>query len=82
MNKMYVGNLAFSTTEDDLREHLSGHGDVKSVKIITDRDTGNSKGFGFVEMENVQSVIDALNGSNLDGRAIKLDVATEKPTRA
>lgn len=76
--KLYIGNLAFSVTEDALSERLSEFGQVESVKIITDRDSGQSKGFGFVEMgtdSEAQSAIDALNGTEFAGRAMKVNEA-------
>ena len=76
--KLYIGNLAFSVTEDALSERLSEFGQVESVKIITDRDSGQSKGFGFVEMgtdSEAQSAIDALNGTEFAGRALKVNEA-------
>ena len=59
--KLYVGNLPFSVTSDDLQALFSQHGEVHSVNLITDRDTGRPRGFGFVEMENAQAAIDVLN---------------------
>jgi RNA recognition motif-containing protein len=76
--KLYVGNLPFSVTSDDLQELFSQHGEVHSVNLITDRDTGRPRGFGFVEMENTQAAIDALNGHELQGRALKVNVARER----
>lgn len=76
--KLYIGNLAFSVTEDALSERLSEFGQVESVKIITDRDSGQSKGFGFVEMgtdSEAQSAIEALNGTEFAGRALKVNEA-------
>jgi len=68
---IYVGNLSFNATEESLQDLFSSIGEVESVKIITDQDTGRSKGFGFVEMENendANSAIKALNGSEINGR--------------
>ena len=82
--KLYVGNLSYNTHEDNLRSLFSSFGTVESVKIITDRDTGNSKGFGFVEMGSdteAQAAISGTNGSDLDGRAIKVNEAMDKPRR-
>jgi cold-inducible RNA-binding protein len=76
--KLYVGNLAFSVTEEALSQKLSEFGRVESVKIITDRDTGQSKGFGFVEMSSdseAHSAIDALNGADFNGRPLKVNEA-------
>lgn len=76
--KLYVGNLAFSVTEEALSEKMSEFGTVESVKIITDRDSGQSKGFGFVEMASdseANSVIDALNGTSFNGRPLRVNEA-------
>lgn len=76
--KIYVGNMSFDTNEDDLRKAFEAHGQVDSVSIITDRDTGRSKGFGFVEMSNdeeAQKAIDAMNGKDLDGRTLNVNKA-------
>ena len=81
-NKIYVGNLNYDTQEADLRALFSAHGAVQSVNIITDRDTGRSKGFGFVEMatdEAAKAAIAALNGQQIDGRAIRVNEAFDKP---
>ena len=82
--KLYVGNLSYGTTEDSLRSHFEQCGTVSDVIIITDRDTGRSKGFGFVTMdsdEGAQSAIDQLNGQDLDGRPLRIDEAREKTRR-
>lgn len=79
--KLYVGNLAYSTTDASLREAFSASGTVESVNVITDRDTGQSKGFAFVEMSSdseAQSAIQALNGTTVDGRQIKVNEARPK----
>ena len=81
---IYVGNLAYSTTEDDLRTAFEAYGEVSSAKIITDRDTGRSKGFGFVEMSddgNGNSAIEGLNGQELGDRAIKVNEARPREDR-
>lgn len=77
-SKLYVGNIAYSTTEDGLRDAFEPFGTIRSVTIITDRETGRSKGFGFVEMsspEEAQAAISAMNGTQLDQRTIKVDMA-------
>ena len=82
--KLYVGNLSYNTYEDNLRNLFTSYGAVESVKIITDRDTGTSKGFGFVEMsteEEAQAAINGTNGAELDGRTIKVNEAMDKPRR-
>jgi RNA recognition motif-containing protein len=75
--KIYVGNLPFSATEDSLRKHFGQHGQVHSVAIITDRDTGQSRGFGFVEMDNADAdkAIQALDQKEMDGRSLKVNEA-------
>ncbi|GAB6046207.1 hypothetical protein JCM19379_00290 [Methyloparacoccus murrellii] len=77
MKNIYVGNLSFKTTQDELREAFAQFGDVSSVNIITDRMTGQSKGFGFVEMEDAgaQVAIDKLNQTDLGGRTITVNEA-------
>ncbi len=82
--KLYVGNLSFNTGENRLRELFQNYGNVASAKIITDRDSGNSKGFGFVEMgsdSEAQAAISGTNGIDLDGRQIKVNEAMDKPRR-
>jgi cold-inducible RNA-binding protein len=75
--KIYVGNLTFQTTENDLKELFTPFGDVESVSIITDRDTGRSKGFGFVAMsdDRAEKAISQLNGTELNGRALTVNEA-------
>jgi len=75
--KLYVGNLSFGTTESDINNAFSQCGPVESVTIITDRDTGRSKGFGFVVMDDqgADKAIAALNGSQLDGRSLTVNEA-------
>ena len=85
--KLYVGNLPYSTTEEDLKEMFGAHGTVTSVSLINDRETGRSKGFGFVEFENdddAKKAIDALHGQDFGGRALVVNEArpkTERPER-
>lgn len=84
-NKLYVGNLGYNTTEANVKTAFEAHGEVTSVNLITDRDTGRSKGFGFVEMATdaeAEAAKSALNGTQLDGRALKIDVAKEREPRA
>jgi cold-inducible RNA-binding protein len=78
---LYVGNLTFNTTTADLETLFAQHGDVKEVRVINDRDTGRSRGFGFVEMESQEgadTAISALNGTNLDGRDLAVSIAKER----
>lgn len=82
--KLYVGNLSFSTTEAGVKNAFSEFGTVDTVNLITDRDTGRAKGFGFVEMGNTseaQAAIEGLNGKQLDGRAIVVNEARPKEDR-
>ena len=81
-SKLYVGNLPFSATEDEIRDFFSTVGDVQSVKIITDRDTGRSRGFCFVEMDNADSAITDLNGKELSGRKLTVSEAREREQRS
>ncbi len=81
---IYVGNLPYSTQEGDLREVFEAHGNVENVKIIRDRETGRSRGFGFVEMANdeeAQAAITALNGSDLGGRTLKVSFSKPRNDR-
>ncbi|MGH9413557.1 MAG: RNA recognition motif domain-containing protein [Terriglobales bacterium] len=84
MKNIFVGNLSFHTTEQDLRTAFEAFGAVSRISIMTDRDTGRSRGFGFVEMEDDQQgddAIAALNGSEIDGRALNVNVARPRPER-
>lgn len=79
--KLYVGNLPFSSTEEDLRQLFERHGSVDSVAVITDRETGRPRGFAFVEMSEASAASDAiraLDGSDLGGRDIKVNEAQER----
>lgn len=79
--KIFVGNLSFQVTDFDLEDLFKQYGEVVSAKVILDRDTNRSRGFGFVEMNSessVQSAIEALNGAEVKGRAINASVAKEK----
>jgi len=78
---LFVGNLAFATRDDGLRDFFAQIGEVQGARVITERDSGRSKGFGFVEFAdeaNNQKAIDALNGKELDGRAINISIAAPK----
>ena len=76
--KMYVGNMSYDTSEDDLRKAFEAHGQVDSVKVITDRDTGRAKGFGFIEMSSdteAKAAMEALNEKDFQGRSLKVNEA-------
>jgi cold-inducible RNA-binding protein len=82
--KLYVGNLPYSATEDGLKTHFSSAGSVASVKIIIDRETGRSKGFGFVEMESddgASSAVSQLDGQEYEGRSLRVSEAKPQPER-
>jgi cold-inducible RNA-binding protein len=82
--RLYVGNLPFSASEQDVRAAFESHGAVDSVHLVTDRDTGQMRGFGFVEFTDssaAQSAIDALNGQDMDGRALVVNEARPRPER-
>lgn len=84
LNKLYVGNLPYNTTEDDLREVFSEYGTVISSTIITDRETGRSKGFGFVEMSTeaeADAALNGMNGHDFGGRTLKVDKARPRADR-
>jgi RNA recognition motif-containing protein len=80
VTKLYVGNLPFTATEDGVRKLFSTHGTVETVALITDRDTGRPRGFGFVEMSNADAsrAMQALNGTDYEGRALKINEAQER----
>jgi len=81
---IYCGNLSYRMSEADLRQAFEAFGAVDSARIITDRETGRSKGFGFVEMPDngeAQAAIDALNGSELEGRVMNVNEARPRPDR-
>jgi len=83
--KLYVGNLSYDTSEASLRTAFEAHGEVTSVNLITDRDSGRPKGFAFVEMatpEDAQKARAALDGAQLDGRTLKVDEAKPQEPRA
>lgn len=78
---LYVGNLPFTSTSSDLEAMFSPHGAVTDASVITDRDTGRSRGFGFVEMESSEAArkaIDSLDGKDFEGRQLKVNVAKER----
>ncbi len=82
--KLYVGNLSYGVTNSDLEEMFAAHGSVQSAQVIVDRDTGRSKGFGFVEMESDQearAAIGALNGKEVEGRALTVNEARPREER-
>jgi RNA recognition motif-containing protein len=82
--KLYVGNLPYTATEQSLREAFAASGTVETVSLITDRDTGQSKGFAFVEMgtdSEAQAATEAMNGKMLDGRQIKVNEAKPRESR-
>jgi cold-inducible RNA-binding protein len=84
MTNIFVGNLSFSATEDAVRSMFESYGTVDRVSIVTDRETGRSRGFGFVEMTNdeeARSAIAALNGRQVDGRSINVNEARPKEAR-
>ena len=84
-NKLYVGGLPYSATEGQLQEIFSAHGTVESVKVITDRMTGRSRGFGFVEMSSqseAEAAIAALNNTQLEGRSLTVNVAKPQQPRS
>ena len=79
MKKLYVGNLAWAVTDEDLQTLFSEHGSVASASVITDRETGRSRGFGFVEIEDgAEAAIEALNGLDFKGRALRVNEAQSK----
>jgi RNA recognition motif-containing protein len=82
--KLYVGNLSYNTTEEGLRTHFANYGNVVSAKVVFDRETGNSKGFGFVEMETEEeanAAIAGTNGQEFEGRQLRVNEAMDKPRR-
>jgi RNA recognition motif-containing protein len=85
LKNIFVGNLNFNTSEDELRQLFEAHGQVDRVSIMTDRETGRSRGFGFVEMANseeAERAIAALNGSQIGGRTLNVNEARPKPERS
>jgi len=83
--RLYVGNLSYDSTEDSIRAAFSASGNVTDVHVMSDRDTGRPRGFGFVEMGSdaeAQAAIEAMDGANLDGRNIKVNEARERQPRS
>ena len=83
MTNIFVGNLSYQTTQDDLQAAFSAYGSVERVSIVTDRDTGQARGFAFVEMADAQAAataISQLNGTELNGRTLNVNEARPKPT--
>lgn len=84
MTTIYVGNLPFSATEDEVRKLFERHGSVESVKLVMDRETGRPRGFGFVDMPagEAQTAIQQTNGFQMGGRPLRVNEAQERPARA
>jgi RNA recognition motif-containing protein len=80
VTKLYVGNLPFTATDESVRALFSKHGTVEKVSLITDRETGRARGFGFVDMSNADAAraMQALNGTDFDGRALKVNEAQDR----
>ncbi|MFP6600807.1 MAG: RNA-binding protein [Deltaproteobacteria bacterium] len=80
---LYLGNIPYTATEDEISGIFSAHGEVKEVRIITDRETGRSRGFAFVEIEgnDVTAVIEALDGADYGGRTLRVNEAQERRSR-
>jgi cold-inducible RNA-binding protein len=84
-NKLFVGNLSFNTTENDLQDAFAAHGNVLEANLMMDRASGRSRGFGFITMsteEEAQSAINALNGASLDGRELTVNIAKPREERS
>ena len=84
-NKLYVGNLSYSVRDDDLQQQFSAFGQVQSAKVMMERDTGRSKGFGFVEMSNsqeAQTATEGMHGKNMGGRDLTVNIARPMEPRA
>ena len=82
--KLFVGNLSWNTDDETLRNAFAGYGELEDARVITDRETGRSRGFGFVTFHNADdanAAIDALDGADLDGRPIKVNPARERESR-
>jgi RNA recognition motif-containing protein len=84
-NKLFVGNLSFNTTENDLQDAFAAHGTVTEVNLMMDRATGRPRGFGFVTMssaEEAQKAVDAMNGKSVDGRDLTVNIARPREERS
>ncbi len=84
-NKLFVGNLSFNTTENDLQDAFAAHGTVTEANLMMDRSTGRPRGFGFVTMctaEEAQKAVEAMNGTSLDGRALTVNIARPREERS
>ncbi len=84
-NKLYVGNISYNTTENDLHDAFAAHGTVLEANLMVDRETGRPRGFGFVTMstpEEAQKAIEGMNGASLDGRALTVNIARPREERA
>ena len=84
-NKLFVGNLSFNTTENDLQDAFGAHGTVTEANLMMDRTTGRPRGFGFVTMsttEEAQKAVDVMNGTSLDGRALTVNIARPREERS
>ncbi|MEZ5560083.1 MAG: RNA-binding protein [Pseudomonadales bacterium] len=83
MKKLYVGNLPWSVSDNELKELFQGAGEVISARVITDRETGRSRGFGFVEMDDqgARRALEELNGHDMGGRPLRVNEANDKPRR-
>jgi RNA recognition motif-containing protein len=83
MKTIYLGNLPLDATEDDVRDLFTAHGDVAGVSLVNDRETGRSRGFGFVEMnpEDADRAIDALDGTDFRGRSLRVNEARDRGSR-
>jgi RNA recognition motif-containing protein len=83
-NKLYVGNLSFNTTENDLQDAFGAHGTVMETNLLMDRETGRPRGFGFITMssaEEASKAIEAMNGKDMDGRALTVNIAKPREER-
>jgi cold-inducible RNA-binding protein len=84
-NKLFVGNISFNTTENDLQDAFAAHGTVTEANLMLDRSTGRPRGFGFVTMsspEEAQKAVEAMNGKSLDGRALTVNIARPREDRS